>query len=302
MDPVTTVCRVCHGRRYRPEVLGYTVRGASIADVLDMTASEALGFWRGRDRILTPLRALCDVGLGYLTLGRSLSSLSGGERQRLKLADHLHRRGGVYVLDEPTTGLHMADVDTLMALLDRLVDGGNTVIVIEHDLEVVERADWVIDLGPEAASTVPRSFSRGRRATSSPIGGRSPRITCAAISPPRPDDLQPKPHAPAEGARHSAEAGPSSRTGTPRRLPDSWWSGSNARTTWSARPEPADDARRVRLTESGARPAERDDGYAPPTRTGRLKGASMLCHSPGTPVCRSSGTPVVGPRPRRPRW
>lgn len=151
MDPVTTVCQTCHGRRYRPEVLGYTVRGASIADVLDMTASEALEFWHEHDdaRILTPLRALSDVGLGYLTLGRTLSSLSGGERQRIKLADHLHRRGAVYVLDEPTTGLHMADVDTLMTLLDRLVDGGNTVIVIEHDLEVIKRADWIVDLGPD---------------------------------------------------------------------------------------------------------------------------------------------------------
>lgn len=151
MDPVTTVCQNCHGRRYRPEVLGYEIRGASIADVLEMTAEQALDFWAELDdqRIRTPLRALFDVGLGYLTLGRSLSSLSGGERQRIKLADHLHRRGGVYVLDEPTTGLHMADVDTLVALLDRLVDAGNTVIVIEHDPDVVARADWVIDLGPD---------------------------------------------------------------------------------------------------------------------------------------------------------
>lgn len=151
MDPITTVCQSCHGRRYRSEVLGYTIRGASIADILDMTAEQALDFWNGNagSRIRTPLRALNEVGLGYLTLGRSLSSLSGGERQRIKLADHLHRRGGIYVLDEPTTGLHMADVDTLLALLDRLVDAGNTVIVIEHDLEVVKRADWVIDLGPD---------------------------------------------------------------------------------------------------------------------------------------------------------
>ncbi|MEV6333614.1 excinuclease ABC subunit UvrA [Nocardia vinacea] len=151
MDPITTVCQSCHGRRYRPEVLGYAVRGASIADVLDMTAEQALDFWNGNagSKIRTPLRALNEVGLGYLTLGRSLSSLSGGERQRIKLADHLHRSGGIYVLDEPTTGLHMADVDALIALLDRLVDAGNTVIVIEHDLEVVKRADWVIDLGPD---------------------------------------------------------------------------------------------------------------------------------------------------------
>ncbi|WP_433723741.1 ATP-binding cassette domain-containing protein [Nocardia sp. CA-129566] len=151
MDPITSVCQSCHGRRYRHEVLGYTIGGASIADILNMTAEQALDFWNGNagSRIRTPLRALNEVGLGYLTLGRSLSSLSGGERQRIKLADHLHRRGGIYVLDEPTTGLHMADVDTLLALLDRLVDAGNTVIVIEHDLEVVKRADWVIDLGPD---------------------------------------------------------------------------------------------------------------------------------------------------------
>lgn len=151
MDPITTVCQSCHGRRYRREVLGYTVRGASIADVLDMTAEQAIDFWNGNagSKIRTPLRALNEVGLGYLTLGRSLSSLSGGERQRIKLADHLHRSGGIYVLDEPTTGLHMADVEALIALLDRLVDAGNTVIVIEHDLEVVKRADWVIDLGPD---------------------------------------------------------------------------------------------------------------------------------------------------------
>ncbi|WP_280408716.1 excinuclease ABC subunit UvrA [Nocardia brasiliensis] len=151
MDPITTVCQTCHGRRYRPDVLGYTVRGVSIADVLEMTAEQALDFWDGHgdSKIRPPLRALNEVGLGYLTLGRSLSSLSGGERQRIKLADHLHRSGGIYVLDEPTTGLHMADVDTLLALLDRLVDAGNTVIVIEHDLDVVKRADWVIDLGPD---------------------------------------------------------------------------------------------------------------------------------------------------------
>ncbi|MGK8507903.1 ATP-binding cassette domain-containing protein [Nocardia asiatica] len=153
MDPVTTVCQTCHGRRYHREALAYEVRGASIADVLEMPATTALDFWAQEDdqRIRTPLRSLLDVGLGYLALGRSLASLSGGERQRIKLADHLRRRraAAVYVLDEPTTGLHMADVDTLVALLDRLVDAGNTVIVIEHDLDVVARADWVIDLGPD---------------------------------------------------------------------------------------------------------------------------------------------------------
>ncbi|XVQ15582.1 ATP-binding cassette domain-containing protein [Spirillospora sp. CA-255316] len=148
MDPVTTVCQACHGTRYRPEVLRHRLRGRSIVDVLALTAEEALDFFPEKP-LRTRLRTLNEVGLTYLTLGQPLSSLSGGERQRIKLADQLHRTGQVYVLDEPTTGLHMADVDTLVALLDRLVDGGNTVIVIEHDLDVIRRADWVIDLGPD---------------------------------------------------------------------------------------------------------------------------------------------------------
>ncbi|GAA4144013.1 ATP-binding cassette domain-containing protein [Actinomadura keratinilytica] len=147
MDPVTTTCRACGGTRYRPEALQHTVRGRTIADVLDLTARQALQVFPERP-VATRLRALTDVGLDYLRLGQPLTTLSGGERQRLKLATRLHRTGAVYVLDEPTTGLHMADVDALLDLLDRLVDTGNTVIVIEHDLKVVAHADWVIDLGP----------------------------------------------------------------------------------------------------------------------------------------------------------
>ncbi|MFC9974590.1 ATP-binding cassette domain-containing protein [Spirillospora sp. NPDC127200] len=148
MDPVTTVCPACRGTRYRPEALEHRLRGRTIVDVLALTAEEALDFLP-EPRVHAKLRTLNEVGLTYLTLGQPLSSLSGGERQRLKLADHLHRTGMVYVLDEPTTGLHMADIGTLTALLDRLVDGGNTVIVIEHNLDVVKHADWVIDLGPD---------------------------------------------------------------------------------------------------------------------------------------------------------
>ncbi|WP_433225293.1 ATP-binding cassette domain-containing protein [Actinomadura formosensis] len=164
MDPVTTRCEACGGRRYRAEVLAHRLRGRTIADVLEMTAEEALAFFTASSprppfsgpsfsdpagrKITAALRALTEVGLGYLTLGRPLTSLSGGERQRLKLAARLRRTGTVYVLDEPTTGLHRTDVGALLALLDGLVDGGDTVIVIEHDLEVVEHADWVIDLGP----------------------------------------------------------------------------------------------------------------------------------------------------------
>ncbi|MFD8226002.1 ATP-binding cassette domain-containing protein [Streptomyces massasporeus] len=148
MDPVTTTCHDCEGRRFKEEVLRLTVRGRSVADVLEMTAEQALGFFDdpGVRRRLTALR---DVGLTYLTLGQPLSTLSGGERQRIKLATRLHRTGAVYVLDEPTTGLHMADVEGLVALLDGLVDAGNTVVVVEHNPAVVARADWVIDLGPD---------------------------------------------------------------------------------------------------------------------------------------------------------
>ncbi|MEU0456945.1 excinuclease ABC subunit UvrA [Streptomyces sp. NPDC006129] len=148
MDPVTTTCHDCEGRRFKEEVLRLTVRGRSIADVLEMTADQALGFFDDPG-VGRRLRALRDVGLTYLTLGQPLSTLSGGERQRIKLATRLHRTGAVYVLDEPTTGLHMADVAGLVDLLDRLVDAGNTVLVVEHNLDVVARADWVIDLGPD---------------------------------------------------------------------------------------------------------------------------------------------------------
>ncbi|MFJ4718474.1 ATP-binding cassette domain-containing protein [Streptomyces luteogriseus] len=148
MDPVTTTCHDCEGRRFKEEVLRLTVRGSSIADVLEMTAEQALGFFDDPG-VQRRLRALRDVGLTYLALGRPLSTLSGGERQRIKLATRLHRTGAVYVLDEPTTGLHMADVEGLVALLDRLVDAGNSVVVVEHNPAVVARADWVIDLGPD---------------------------------------------------------------------------------------------------------------------------------------------------------
>ena len=125
------------------------MRGKSISDVYEMSIADAVGFFTEAP-IAKILRGLEDVGLGYLTLGQPLSTLSGGERQRLKLAAELGKAGNIYVLDEPTTGLHMNDVDTLIGLFDRLVDAGSTVIVIEHNLDVISRADWVIDLGPGA--------------------------------------------------------------------------------------------------------------------------------------------------------
>ncbi|MET9480371.1 excinuclease ABC subunit UvrA [Streptomyces sp. NPDC006638] len=148
MDPVRTHCEVCDGRRFREDVLAHHLRGKSIADVLELPAEAAVTFFT-EPEIRGKLTGLLDVGLGYLTLGQSLSTLSGGERQRLKLAGQLHRSGSVYVLDEPTTGLHMSDVDTILGLMNRLVDSGNTVIVVEHNLDIVRQADWVIDLGPD---------------------------------------------------------------------------------------------------------------------------------------------------------
>ncbi|UFS98267.1 ATP-binding cassette domain-containing protein [Nocardia huaxiensis] len=148
MDPVTTHCESCDGRRFSDEVLALTLRGKSIADVLEMSAEEAVEFFPER-ALNAKLRTMIEVGLDYLSLGQAMSTLSGGERQRIKLATQLQNTGSVYVLDEPTTGLHMSDVDTLLTLMDRLVERGNTVIVIEHNLDVVAHADWVIDLGPD---------------------------------------------------------------------------------------------------------------------------------------------------------
>lgn len=151
LEDVTMVCDECEGRRYRPEVLGHLYRGINIADILDLTAKEAAGFFDNRE-IKRRLDVLDEVGLGYLRLGQEVSSLSGGEAQRLKLARELHKRGNIYILDEPTTGLHMADIEKLLNVVNRLVNAGNTVIVIEHNLDVIRNADWVIDMGPEGGS------------------------------------------------------------------------------------------------------------------------------------------------------
>jgi excinuclease UvrABC ATPase subunit len=149
MTGVATTCEACDGKRFTPEVLEYRLRDANIADVLDMSVVEATGFFT--EKAVRPmLGALTDVGLGYLRLGQPLTTLSGGERQRIKLAIEVDRSADVLVLDEPTTGLHMDDVDRLVDLMDDLVERGRTLIVIEHDLDVVAAADWVIDIGPGA--------------------------------------------------------------------------------------------------------------------------------------------------------
>ncbi|MFE9393267.1 ATP-binding cassette domain-containing protein [Streptomyces sp. NPDC006784] len=147
MAGVSSVCEACEGKRFTPAVLEYTLRGKNISDVLGMSVAEAAAFLP-TGQAAAILGRLADVGLSYLRLGQPLNTLSGGERQRLKLAIHMAEKAATYVLDEPTTGLHMADVDQLLALLDRLVEDGNSVVVIEHHLAVMAHADWIIDLGP----------------------------------------------------------------------------------------------------------------------------------------------------------
>jgi excinuclease UvrABC ATPase subunit len=154
MATVATVCEVCEGKRFDASVLEYRFGGRDISEVLGMPVSEALEFFGSGEGKIPAVHAiiarLADVGLGYISLGQPLTTLSGGERQRLKLASHLGEKGGIYVLDEPTTGLHLADVENLLGLLDRLVEAGKSVIVIEHHQAVMAHADWIIDLGPGA--------------------------------------------------------------------------------------------------------------------------------------------------------
>ncbi|WP_418037614.1 ATP-binding cassette domain-containing protein [Paenibacillus xylanilyticus] len=148
LEPVRTTCEVCEGKRFNNEVLKYELNGKSISDVLEMTVREASEFF-SRKELLRQLQTLEEVGLGYLTLGQPLNTLSGGECQRIKLAGELHKEGSLYVMDEPTTGLHMSDISRLMDIMNRLVDGGNTLVVIEHNLDAIKNADWIIDMGPE---------------------------------------------------------------------------------------------------------------------------------------------------------
>ena len=152
LPDVYVPCEVCHGKRYNRETLEILYHGKSVSDVLDMTVHEALAFFANIPRIKNKLQTLHDVGLGYIHLGQPATTLSGGEAQRVKLAKELHRQQTgktLYILDEPTTGLHFEDVRQLIVVLERLVDAGNTVLVIEHNLDVIKMADRIIDMGPE---------------------------------------------------------------------------------------------------------------------------------------------------------
>ncbi|MDU5105716.1 excinuclease ABC subunit UvrA [Clostridium sp.] len=152
MDPVTTVCEKCNEKRFNEESISYKYNGKNIIEILNMTAEEAMDFFKDNRKIYKHIKALNEVGLSYLSLGQPLSTLSGGERQRLKLAKYMDKKGNIYVLDEPTTGLHAADIKKIMKLLDSFVSKGNTVIVIEHNLDVMKQGDYIIDIGPDGGT------------------------------------------------------------------------------------------------------------------------------------------------------
>ena len=155
LPDVYVTCDVCRGKRYNRETLAVKYKGLSIADLLETTIEDAMPILENIPQIKTKLQTLLDVGLGYIQLGQSATTLSGGEAQRIKLAKELSKRATgktIYILDEPTTGLHFADVHKLLEVLQQLVDTGNTVIVIEHNLDVIKSADYIIDLGPEGGS------------------------------------------------------------------------------------------------------------------------------------------------------
>lgn len=152
LPDVYVPCEVCDGKRYNRETLEVTYKGKNIADVLEMTVEEATHFFENIPKIKRKLQTLVDVGLGYITLGQQATTLSGGEAQRVKLASELHKRStgrSIYILDEPTTGLHVDDISRLLKVLNRLVENGDTVVIIEHNLDVIKTADHIIDLGPE---------------------------------------------------------------------------------------------------------------------------------------------------------
>ena len=182
LPDVYVPCEQCHGKRYNRETLEVRFKGKNIADVLEMSVEEAVEFFENVPKIARRLRTLHDVGLDYIRLGQPATTLSGGEAQRVKLATELSKVATgdtLYILDEPTTGLHFADIQRLLEVLGRLVDAGNTVVVIEHNLDVIKTADWLIDLGPEGGERAARS-SPPAPPRRSP---RSPAPTPAASSP-----------------------------------------------------------------------------------------------------------------------
>jgi excinuclease ABC subunit A len=164
LPPVYVTCEACDGKRYNRETLEISYKGKNIADILDLTVDEAVTFFRAVPKIYDPLFTLTEVGLGYIRLGQQATTLSGGEAQRVKLATELSRKATgktLYILDEPTTGLHFHDVAKLLEVLFKLRATGNTLLVIEHNLDVIKTADWIIDLGPEGGSAGGKIVAEG---------------------------------------------------------------------------------------------------------------------------------------------
>jgi excinuclease ABC subunit A len=174
LPDVYVECEVCHGQRYNRETLEITFKGKNIADVLDLTVDEAARFFRNVPSVSDRLVAMLDVGLGYLRLGQAATTLSGGEAQRIKLATELAKKATgrtIYILDEPTTGLHFADIEKLLQVLMKLRDAGNTLVVIEHNLEMIKCADWIIDLGPEGGERGGKILGAGAPETIAEMAG-----------------------------------------------------------------------------------------------------------------------------------
>ncbi|MBN3370059.1 ATP-binding cassette domain-containing protein [Clostridium botulinum] len=151
MENIKSTCDVCEGKKYKKEVLDYKLHGENIIEVLEMSVSDAIEFFNLRS-VKAKLQSIENMGIGYLTLGQTLDTLSGGECQRLKLASELHNESSIYILDEPTTGLHMADIEKFINIVENIVDSGNTVIIIEHNVDIIKRADWIIDMGPDGGT------------------------------------------------------------------------------------------------------------------------------------------------------
>lgn len=165
LEDVAVACEQCNGKRFRPEILNVHYKEKSIHDVLNMTVNEALDFFREHEKIASRLRVFCDVGLGYLTLGQPTSTLSGGEAQRLKLAHYIANADGsqnLFIFDEPTTGLHLADIESLLKTFGKMLDQGQSLVVIEHNLDLVFYADHIIDLGPEGGDRGGEIVTSGR--------------------------------------------------------------------------------------------------------------------------------------------
>lgn len=165
LPDVYVPCETCKGKRYNRETLEVRFKGKSISDVLDMTVEEAVNFFENQPRILRKIQTLSEVGLGYISLGQHATTLSGGEAQRVKLATELSKRDTgktLYILDEPTTGLHFQDISHLLDVLQKLVDKGNTVLVIEHNMDVIKSADYIVDLGPEGGAGGGRIIAKGK--------------------------------------------------------------------------------------------------------------------------------------------